>query len=641
MKYLVIFIALICFLTGCGGGGSAPGQEPAPPALIQVPAINVLNCAGSPVVAGFLADTFYQPPTSVLAGFKGTSFNTVSTIIAWSVTEKTPGQVDISPYIAQLDALANNGFCLIVLIDTSGRPLRTAVAAKFVDLNIIPSNTAPDWVGLYSAKPKSVDFFGNVRGSFDFNDLGSKARVDLFYEAVLPQLRARYGNKIIAVSPCVTGECEIKYGQRDFHWESYSDAAKADFTRWLTANNAPSGMLPIMNYPNQLGWGNPKPEPMYPYMQSFREDTLSKYACSLTAIIRKNSYPALGYFAQVFSFTDGIYATGAIEKTAQCFDAAALDYNFYNGYDVELKPEIPRFLTSYALRLGFKSIIVGLYAERFRNPTTGLVDPVAYKMITQSLAGIESSSGIAGVEVGNLEASEFANVTNIAGLVKAMNLVPNTTAQTRKVAIYASLTNSYLWQGEWSDNRQIIQDNLIATYIRLRSNPSYQVDIIGDAEIARLSSAELAAYTLVVLPHISAMPKVVRTKLRAYFDGGGKLLADMRFDAYNSDGSVQLDQSFFHSIGIGASQAYPANKTFSSELSNRTLDKVDHYAEGFLMAPIPGFKIGYKLVNGGGEGILLQGPRSTVFGFLPLFVTGVNKAWGEQLFDNEVTRLLQ
>lgn len=599
-----------------------------------------MTCKGAPVISGFIGDTFFMPPATVVAGFRTTSFNTVATPLAWSILEKEPDRIDIAPYVAQLDALVRDGFCLLLLMDTGGRGMRTEIARKYIDINTIPTTSQPGWISRFSAAPNSVDFFGNSTQTLDFEDQAARQRVEKLYARVLPLLKQRYGHAIVAVAPCFTEECEVKYSQKGFRWQSYSAQAKQAFSAWLAARQRPAAEMPVMDYPNHLGAGDPKVEPAYPDMQSFREDSLGAYACRLTSLIRGSAFPALGYFGQVFSFTDAIYATGSIEKAAPCFDAVAIDYNFYNGYAVELKPEIPAFLTNYVRDLGYKSVIVGLYAERFRDPTTGVVSPAAYPVIEQALRAIEPGRHVAGVEIGNLDASEFANVKDIAGIVRAMNEVPTRPAPRKKVGVYASLTNFYLWQGDWSNGRQIMQDNLIRTYERLKRDPTLQVDLLGDAALAGMSADALKSYDLLVLPHVTTMPPVVRTKLQAWFAGTGRLLVDMRFDDYLPDGTPQAKADFRHALGIGALQAYPANRVFSDGTTMVRLQKTNHYVNGFVMAAMPGFSAGYRLANRGGEGIVLKGPRSTVFGFLPLFVEGANRAWGEKLFDAEVARLL-
>ena len=584
-----------------------------------------MNCAGEPLISGFTPDSFYIPTPELVAGFSGTSFNTIATIVAWSVAEKSPDQYDLTPYLPKFDALVADGKCLIVLIDTGGRGLRTSLAQQYTNLQSIPQTSVPDWLNKYAGSLYAEDFYGGSETQLDFNNSASLARVEKFYAAIVPLLRARYTDKLVALAPCITTECEIKLSQKGFRWQSYGASAQLNFGNFLTAQGKTTARMPVIDYPNMLAAGNPRLEPLYPDLQKFREQSVANYACRLTAIIRASSVRALGYFGQIFSFTDGIYATGVIERASTCFDAIAIDYNFYNGHHVEVRPDIVAFLAAYASRLGYGSILVGLYLERFRDETTLLLNPTAYSAIEQSLRSIASNPAIAGVEIGNLTATEFNSIRNIKSMVRDLNRIrPATATATRKIAVYASVANFYLWQGDWSNDRQVLQDNLLATYTRLQANADYQVDIIGDLA---MGSIDLQSYDLVVLPHITTMPDMARVNLLAYLRGGGKILTDIRLDDYLPTGALQHDSSFTQAMGIGARQAYPSGRTFTSiQGLATTLGASGNYSEQVVMAASAGFEIAYRLDGGHGEGLALQGSHSTVFGLLPLLLDS-NREW--------------
>ncbi len=587
----------------------------------------------SRVISGFVADTFYQDPAALVSSFRKSPFNTISTTVAWSVAEQHQGKIDLSMYYPQFDALTKGGYCLIVLLDTSGRLIASTADKTVVKMPVpIPDNSKPDWVASAAPDSSATDFDGGVSRTLDYNDPKALGLVRDFYHTVLSQLKRRYGDKLVAAAPCVMAECEIKYAQVGFKWESFGPQSKKAFNKYLASKGLPANAMPVINYANDLSKGNPRPQPMYPYMQAFREAALKDYICTLTSEIRRSRITSMGYFGQVFAFTDGIYATGEIEQTTGCFDIAAIDYNFYNGYGVEIKPGIVPFLTDYAISLGYSKVVVGTYMERLRDIKTNNIDQQGYDLLRSSIQGIRPDPHILGVEIGNLMLNEFPKInyikTEVKGLQQASASAPH------RVAVYASVANSYLWQGEWSNGRQIIQDDLIETYMYLRTMPGVKVDIVSDESIRKNG---LRGYQLIVLPHLTAMPEVSRSAIKSYLARGGKVMADMRVDEYKTDGSLQTDPSLRSALGIGATQAVSGKITL---VRGVTIDQQKQYVNGFALAPMAGFRIAYASRPGNGEGLILQGKNSTVFGFLPLLVEGKRKTWARDQFRSEVERLL-
>jgi len=70
-----------------------------------------------------------------------------------------------------------------------------------------------------------------------------------------------------------------------------------------------------------------------------------------------------------------------------------------------------------------------------------------------------------------------------------------------------------------------------------------------------------------------------------------------------------------------------------------TLCKQKQYVDGFVLVPAHGFSVVFPGAGGGGEGLVIRGPRATTFGFLPLLVEGEAKDWARGLFRMEVVRL--
>lgn len=599
------------------------------------------QCQEGPIISGFESDVFYHDPSTLAVGFDGSGINTVATTIAWSVVEVQPGHIDSSPYLPALDALVARGHCLILLLDTAGRAMHSDIARKYVaDLSRIPESSRPGWLAEQVAELHAVDFYGGVSRSLEFENLAAREFAMRFYRGVIPALVARYGDRIIGFATCVTSECEIKYSQNGFRWESYSPRAQAAFKAYQQSQGVTPQEMPVMDFPNQLAGGRPREVVSYPVMQAFREDSLRRHVCALSDVIGEFGQRRIGYFGQPFAFPDGIYATGVIEKVVDCFDLAVIDYNFYNGYAVEMRPDIPAFITDYALALGYREVMVGLYAERFRDPTNGTVDPRAYQVITDALAQISPSARILGAEVGNLTGKEFAQLPGIDKLVEGItrDTLP-ASPDVPRVALYASIANSYLWQGEWSNGRQIIQDNLLASYRALRVQTGLDLAILADRHLVGDADA-LGGVDVLVLPHLTTMPPRAREAIRAYMEGGGRVLADMQLDAFLPTGAIQEDDALRRQLGIAAQQAFGTVMGFRNGAQLLAFPRQRQYVGGFLLAPLPGFAVAYPALKGKGEGLVLQGPSSTVFGYLPLLVEGRFAGWARDTFVAELRRLL-
>ncbi len=597
------------------------------------------DCSSRTVISGFVADVFFLKPDELLSGFSGSSVNTLATTLAWSVIEKQQGKVDLSPYYPQLDALSKAGYCLILLVDTSGRKIKKNAVALGLPSEDIPEISIPEWTVKIASNAGALDFYGGLSQSIEFEDTQSLKLVQRFYKAVIPELKKRYGSQILAVSPCITSECEVKFTQNGFKWESYSPQSQAAFADYLKSMGRPAAKMPVMDYGNFLKNGNPKVEPLYPLMQQFRENSIKRYACSLTQYIRSEGLQSIGYFGQAFAMTDGIYATGVIETVKDCFDIVSIDYNFYNGYNVEFRAEIPAFLAHYALDLGYKKVLVGMYMENFRRGDA-TIDPRGYALLQKAIEQIPQNKNIVGIEVGNLMGKEFQNLNYAEEVLNKKREKTFVDKNKKRLALYASVSNFYLWEGDWSNDRQVLQDNLMATYLALRSIPNAEVHIVSDVQL-REQPWSLGQYDLLFLPHQTSMPWASRQAILRYLDMGGKAIADMRLDEYLSDGTIQKDMALRKHFGIGAQQAYAEEAEIFVNATVKKLSKQNQYVEGFWLAPSPGFKVAFPRVSGKGEGLLVQGKQTSFFGLMPLLFEGNEKEWVRKQFYDEVARLIQ
>lgn len=598
------------------------------------------TCASKPIISGFVPDAFYRPANNVVETFKGTNFNTIATTIAWSVAEQRQGAVNLDRYYPALDALASSGYCLIVILDTSGRKMDVLPPdMRGKSIGPIPEFSIPPWVSGASMPRRQIDFYNGPTNALDFNDPKALQLAADFYRKVIPLLRGRYGPHITAIAPCVTDECEIKYAQRGFKWQSYGEIDQSAFRGYLRSKGLPPAKLPVLDYANSLGRGRPRVQPDYPAMQDFREDSIRNYACALSDIIKTFGFSRMGYFGQPFAFTDGIYATGVIEKTINCFDIVSIDYNFYNGYAVEDKIYTPAFITKYAIDLGYKKVITGLYMERFRDPATAAVGPHGFDVLRSAIAELRPSAAYAGLEIGNLSGHEWLKPTYLKDEVRRFTSPRHSPARPAKtIGLYASMANSYLWQGDWSNGRQVNQDDLVQTYAHLMAKPNYQVRIVSDHQLAANPQA-LNAYDLIILPHLTAPPPAGREALRKFILAGGKTLSDLGLDEYRPSGEPQKD-SLQALLGIRAARPVKGHILVHTGWTLHVLPRQNQYVNGFILAPRQGYAVQYPGLGPGG-GLVVKGQESVVFGFMPLLVQGKAAPWAIGIFDDSVKNLVE
>ncbi len=558
----------------------------------------------------FVPDGDTANVANVVAALSTTPVNTVSTTITWRVVEPVEGHLDLAPYYPFLDGLVAKGYRLLIILDSSGRGLLDA------QRTVTTTPAVPGWVVQRAPEAFATDFFGGASAQLDYFDPVHFERLQAFYAYALDALKARYPNDIVAVAPGIMSELEIKYSQDGFKWRSFTPNAQANFDLFLTQHGRPAAPMPVPAYGNPLAGGSPHHEPLLPALMEFRELAVTNYACALTALIRSRGFWAFGYFAQPLAYHDGIYATGAIERCVECFDAISIDYNFYNGYATERRPDVVPALMSYALGLGYRHLVAGLYVERFRDPKTDRFDETILPVLKQSLVGLPPDERIIGLDVGGLTPAEFPLLEKYGLVLPAKRApVPERRTAPIRIGVLASMTNSLLWHGEWSNDRQMLQDALLRAYTVLRAVPDFEVSMIAEEPIRR-NPAMLEGFDVVYLPHVTAVDERVRTALANYVAGGGRLAQDERFDSFTPDGTFR-PSSFDATFGIGGQQWEHRDATFC--LGGQLVKfprQQRKYASFSRYAPTKGFTLGLEDLDHPGTGLVLRGPRTLALGYL-------------------------
>lgn len=582
------------------------------------------------LIAGDLFTYDDQRLQQTMALLEMNGFNTITTTIAWSVVEPREGQFDFSAYQHVLDRLTAGGFKLILILDSSMREL--------LDQHIRSTDriAVPGWLIERFPNATASDFGGERSYNLDYADSDHRPPLARFYRRTLDWLHARYGDTVIAVAPGIMQELEIKYAQWGYRWQSYTDAAQQGFNDWLARHDKAPASLPVIDYNNNLGAHRPREEPLFEPFMRYREAAIENYVCELTGLIRESGYTAAGYFGQSLTSHDGIYALGVIEELTDCFDKVTVDYNYFDGWQVELDPYIIPMLVNYAYNLGYDQVMGGLYLEKYYAPDGRfLAEHLQTARRTIELLADESPDGI---EIGNVHFGQLARLDALnLDSVPQPDATPSSTARHR-IGIVASKWTFYLWHGEHSFNRNLIQDALVATYRLLREAPDIDVEILGEQA---LFTQDLSRYDALILPHQTTLSAPALKAIRRYYDRGGHLVQDVQFNAFAPDGEPNPGWSN-ELFGIGGISAHQAADKFIVDHRRLVLPKQPHsYFSHFLLAPRPGYRLLMRRFDDPDTGLMVRGERTLVFGFLPQLVEDPAKGdYWQRLYVDAIRDLI-
>lgn len=600
----------------------------------QPPARAAAHFVVTDLVAGDLFTFDDTHLTQLINRLQTAGFNTVTTTIAWSVVEPQAGVFDFSPYIRVFDKLTSHGLNLLVILDSSMR--------EILDQDIRPTGAiaVPEWLLKRFPDATAEDFSHQRSDNLDYADRRHLPFLDRFYRTTLAFLRRRYGNRVIAIAPGIMQELELKYAQWGYRWESYTTAAQDGFATWLKAHGSPAAKLPVINYSNELGHYRPHIEPLFAPFMRYRENALKDYVCRLSRIIRSYDYPAAGYFGQSMTSHDGIYALGIIEDLTGCLDSITVDYNYFDGWHIELDPYIIPLLVNYAHNLGYPKIMAGLYLEKYYSNNGNFID--RYLQTTHKTLRLLTKQNLSkGVEIGNVKLDDLKKLQSLKLDALKKNQNSNTSAKSNesyRIGIVASKWTFYLWHGEHSFGRNLIEDDLLANYRVLTTQPDFSVDVLGEHA---LLTRNLSQYDALILPLQTTLSPAALTAIRRYFGRGGRLVQDVQFDAFDTAGRP-LTGWVNDLFGIGGISWHDQTATFIIDHRRLTLPKQNHsYFTYTLLAPRPGHRLLMRLFNNPREGLMLRGDRTLTFGFLPLLINDPGKRhYWQHLYVSALRHLL-
>ena len=223
-------------------------------------------------------------------------------------------------------------------------------------------------------------------------------------------------------------------------------------------------------------------------------------------------------------------------------DIAVIDFNFYNGYDLQFDSIIPAMMVNYLNTAGYNEIWAGLYMERI-NEIGKHID-----FIKETIDYI-SSDGIAdGIEIGGLlEELRKEGKKNVSRLSYTLT----ERQQEPKIAICTGEWIFYKSHGENISCYNYFIDSIAQMYKIVRFELGYPVDILCDDAVL---NGKLSQYDLLILPAQIYVEPEVRACVEDYIAGGGKAIQDFRYGEFDAMGSIvdSWSDAYFNIGGRGA-----------------------------------------------------------------------------------------
>lgn len=569
---------------------------------------------------------------NLLSDIKKNNFSHVTYYLNWADIETQKNNYQFSHYHKYLDTIVNSGLSLILVLDMGGRTYLDENGKKIAD-----ESTAPKWI--YKDHPNSVmkNFSGDYQWQPDFTDETIQKFSTEFISQTVNHFSNRYPGKILGFAIGLQEEHEIKYGQTGYQWRDYKESTQRDFFKKYGTRQ------PTINYNNNIQKGFAQTEPLLHIHKEYRENRLRDATCLYAKAIQKNGALAMGYFAETFTSHDAIYATGVVEKLADCIDIAVIDFNFYDGYRLVPDADVLPTLANYLGSLGYKQIMVGAYAEVWerQNKTHELI-PVINRSATQAL----SQAKVIGFEVGGFQrqaaAGQSATIDTeklSAISVKIANDSSTTEKERLKIGILGSTTNFYVWHGERSSGRNIHRDALFAAYKILSDQTALDVHLIGEKNLLQ-DDPIIQSLDAIFVPHQTALPQSIKSKLTTYWKEGGALIQDMRLGEFDENGAPTAD--WMNEV-FGISKIKWKNKGGVFLINNeiyRLKPSSRLYTSYASITPRQGYKLLATDILHRDTGIMVRGERTLAFGFMPQLVEDQTKDAWRKLFVREIMNVV-
>jgi len=577
-------------------------------------------------VSVFYPDLNNSDIDEVLAALKDAGATIIHTTLAWSAAEPANGEFDFSAFRANYERLRSEGFKFIIALDSSGRPVvprsRVVVAEGL-------KTARPPWLaGVLSFDIFGADADGRAYAELDYNDASHLPYLHRFYEQALGFIRETLGDAVFGLVTGINSELEIKYGQLRFRWRSYSPPAKAAFSDWLAAHGLdPAAPMPQAEFNNELTASVPQIVPHFAEWMRFREDSIIAYVTPLSRLIRDAGYRTIGYFGQFFTFHDAIYAAGVVERCVDIFDIVSFDYNYFDGYKTARDPWIVPALVSFGRSLGYRAIKLGLYVERYRDFQTNKLDVTILQTLRDTLERIDEGDDLVSIEIGGVEASDLA-VLRSTGLsshrgraFEVSGDLPSPDSDAIRVGVVASFDSHYLWHGDFSNNRDLLNDALTDSYRVFRKSRRFKPSVISARALAagRYSRAD---FDLIFFPHTLVMDDALIGKIGALVAGGLLIAQDIGAGAFTPNGEAR-NLAALSVFGVGGAEWRAEPASFLRKGRPVVVGTAgETYFSHVRLAPAVGGAVLMPEVGVEGVGLVATTATALTFGFLPQIARG-------------------
>ena len=489
-------------------------------------------------VSFFLADLQYLDPQETIDMLNACQATTMTVPLVWRELEKEKGNFNPSVYDELLTPYVEAGFSFIFLIDGANRPICDSVHDTIDDYSI------PDWVIAEDSIERQRDFSGGIDDTYGWSYTSETSRelYLAFAEKTIDYFGSKYAGQVVGFAPGIQSEFEVKYNQVGYCWTDYSTSAVEQFRDFLREKYGSIEQMnvclntayidfalvnpPIITYNNSFMNGVLNDDPLFYDFQMYREQALVECLIPFYNLVHEMGQKTVSYFGQLLTPMDAIYATGVGTKLGSYVDLAVIDYNFYNGYDVQYDSILPAMMVNYLHSAGYPEIWAGIYLERVQD----FIDNVDFFRETIDYV---SADGIAdGIEVGGL-LQIFQNGGKNAISTLTYGLTERT--QQPKIAICAGEWVFYKSHGEDVSCYNYFTDSVSQLYKIIRFELGYSVDILCDDAIL---NGALSEYELVFLPAQIYVEPQVRACVEAYIEAGGKAIQDYRYGEFDASGNT-------------------------------------------------------------------------------------------------------
>jgi len=576
-----------------------------------------------------------QQNPKIASDLQRRGINHATVYLNWCDVEVEPGVFNFSAFDAYFDKLTQGGLSLVMVLDMGGRPYFDATGKLYRD-----RTTVPDWVYQQVPNVQMKNFSGKETAQPDFMNPALRELANRFIGEAVKHMRARYPGKILGFAIGLQEEHEIKYGQTGYEWRDYADNAQVAFRQ-----QHGGAILPVINYTSDIALGLPKVEPLLYAQKQFREARLKEATCFYANTIRSQGGRAMGYFGELFTAHDAIYATSIAEQLADCLDIAVIDYNFFDGYDLSGDARVLPMLANYMASVGYKNIMVGAYAEVWeRVKKTDQLLPV----INRSLSDAMTMRHVIGYEIGGLQRQLTPDLAGTIDLEKLQTLQVRRQESkaivefkaSARIGLLAATSNYYVWHGDRSGGINIHREALLAAWELLGAQPQLEVHVIGEKNL-QSGDALLPTLDAIMVPHQAALPASVKQQLKAFWQQGGTLIQDMRLGEFDENGKPVFD--WMHEV-FGIENITWKLRGGNFNLGNGQILPLKPapkmYAGYAALTPRKGWRLLASDTKQKQQGIMVRGERTLVFGFTPQLVEDDTRAAWHQIFVREISNAI-